>query len=75
MKSLWRFCSKAPSNGCISLLPPGGAKESKMEALAFLSQLSFFELELQQKQASFFCRCFVVFYICYDLMTAKNITS
>lgn len=43
------------------LLPPGEAKESKMEALTLLSQLSLFELELQQKQASFFCRCFVVF--------------
>lgn len=50
-----------------SLLPAGGAKAREMEALTFLS-----ELELQQKQTSFFCSCLVVFYNCYDLMKAKK---
>ena len=37
-----------------------------MAALTFLSQLSLFELELQQKQAAVFL------YICYDLMIPKK---
>lgn len=69
MKSLWCFCLTAPSDGCIPLLPPGGAKASKMEALTFVSQLPLFKLELQQKQAFFFCRCL------FSLMPLKHVDN